>query len=96
MPAHTLDPEALDRAFEVGARRARSGELPFVILGVANAAGTIRLEAVTAPGAERRIGTDAMCLLASITTLREQIDEMFEGAHGLAGPTSGPFTINIR
>ena len=26
-------------------------------------------------------------LLASITTLREQIDEMFEGAHGLAGPT---------
>jgi len=67
MSAHTLDPEALDHAFEVGARRARSGELPFVILGVANAAGTIRREAVTAPGTGRRIGTDAVCLLASIT-----------------------------
>ncbi len=67
MPAHALDPQALDGAFHVAARRALSGELPFVVLGVANAAGTIRLEAVTAPGAERRIGADAVCLLASIT-----------------------------
>jgi CubicO group peptidase (beta-lactamase class C family) len=67
MPAHTLDPEALDHAFAVATRRATSGELPFVILGVANTAGTIRLEAVTSPNAQRRIGTDAVCLLASIT-----------------------------
>jgi CubicO group peptidase (beta-lactamase class C family) len=67
MPNHRLDPAALDRAFAVAARRTGSGELPFVILGVANGAGSIRLEAATAPGGERRIGTDALCLLASIT-----------------------------
>ncbi len=67
MPAHVLDQEALDRAFEVAARRVRSSELPFTILGVANAAGTIRLEAVSAPGGHHRVGTGAVCLLASIT-----------------------------
>jgi CubicO group peptidase (beta-lactamase class C family) len=67
MPNHSLDPEALDRSFAVAAGRAQSGELPFVILGVANGAGTIRVEATTAPGTDRRIGTDAVCLLASVT-----------------------------
>jgi CubicO group peptidase (beta-lactamase class C family) len=67
MPAHSLDPAALDHAVAIATRRARAGELPFEIIGVANRAGTIRLEAVTAPGARRRIGTDAICLLASIT-----------------------------
>ena len=67
MPAHDFDPQALDRAFAIAARRANTGELPFVILGVANAEGTIRLEATTAPNAERRVGADAVCLLASIT-----------------------------
>ena len=67
MPAHRLDPVALDHAFTVAARRAESCDLPFVILGVANAAGTIRVEAATAPTGDRRIGTDAVCLLASIT-----------------------------
>ena len=67
MPAPALDEDALDRAFDVAARRVRTGELPFSILGVANAAGTIRLEAVTAPHAERAVASDAVCLLASIT-----------------------------
>ena len=67
MPAHRLDPVALDHAFSVAARRVESCELPFVILGVANAAGTVRVEAATAPTGDRRIGTDAVCLLASIT-----------------------------
>ena len=67
MPDHQLDPAALDQAFAAAARRAQSGQLPFVILGVANAQGTVRLEATTAPGGDRPIGTDAICLLASIS-----------------------------
>jgi CubicO group peptidase (beta-lactamase class C family) len=67
MPQHALDPAALDFAFDVAARRVRAGELPFSILGVADSAGTIRLEAVTAPGAARATAEDAVCLLASIT-----------------------------
>jgi len=89
MPAHTLDPEALDHAFAIAARRAQSGELPFVILGVANAAGTIRLEAVTAPGGDRRVGADAVCLLASITkpiVATAALRLMAEGALGLRAP----------
>ena len=89
MPAHTLDREALDHAFDVAGRRARTGELPFVILGVANAAGTIRLEAVTAPGAERRVGTGAVCLLASITkpiVATAALRLVAEGALGLKAP----------
>ena len=67
MPSHNLDPRVLDHAFDVAARRVEDGRLPFVILGVANAAGTIRLGAVTGRDGERRIGVDAVCLLASIT-----------------------------
>jgi CubicO group peptidase (beta-lactamase class C family) len=67
MPEHRLDRDALDHAVGLATARARAGALPFEIVGVANAAGTIRLEAATAPGSARRIGTDAVCLLASIT-----------------------------
>ncbi|MFN8629528.1 MAG: serine hydrolase domain-containing protein [Chloroflexota bacterium] len=67
MPANALDRAALDHAVGVATARARAGELPFEIVGVANADGTIRLDAMTAPGAARRIGTNAVCLLASIT-----------------------------
>ena len=89
MPTHRLDPVALDLAFSVAARRARAGELPFVILGVANAAGTIRLEAVTSPTAQRRIGTNAVCLLASITkpiVATAALRLVEEGALGLSAP----------
>jgi len=66
MPAHRLDPVVLDHAFELAARQAEEGVVPFVILGVANAGGTIRLEAVP-PKDAAPIGSAAVCLLASIT-----------------------------
>ncbi len=66
MPAHRLDPAALDRAFAIAARQVADGTVPFVILGVANAAGTIRLEAVP-PKDGAPLGSAAVCLLASIT-----------------------------
>jgi CubicO group peptidase (beta-lactamase class C family) len=66
MPAHRLDPVALDRAFAIAARQVEVGKVPFVILGVANAAGTIRLEAVP-PRDGTPLGSAAVCLLASIT-----------------------------
>jgi CubicO group peptidase (beta-lactamase class C family) len=67
MPARALDPDALDAAYAVAARRVERGELPFAILGVANAAGTVRLEAVSGQAMEPRVGVDEVCLLASIT-----------------------------
>ena len=66
MPAHRLDPAALDHAFAVAARQVEDGIVPFVILGVGNAAGTIRLEAVP-PKDGATLGSAAVCLLASIT-----------------------------
>jgi CubicO group peptidase (beta-lactamase class C family) len=66
MPGHALDPVALDRAFALARRQVADGTAPFVILGVANAAGTIRLEAAS-PAGEPRLGADAVCLVASIT-----------------------------
>ena len=66
MPAHRLDAAALDRAFALATRQVEEGAVPFVILGVANAAGTIRLEAVP-PRDGTPIGAAAVCLLASIT-----------------------------
>ena len=89
MPALDLDPVALDHAFAVADQRVQDGTLPFVILGVANAGGVIRLEATTAPGQPRRIGTDAVCLLASITkpivaTATMRLAQ--EGRFGLAVP----------
>jgi CubicO group peptidase (beta-lactamase class C family) len=89
MPTHQFDPDALDHAFAIAARRARSGELPFVILGVANAAGTIRLDAVTSPNAERRVGTNDVCLLASITkpiVATAALRLVEEGALSLSAP----------
>jgi CubicO group peptidase (beta-lactamase class C family) len=66
MPTHRLDPVALDRALALAARQVEDGTVPFVIVGVANAAGTIRLEAVP-PRDGTPLGSAAVCLLASIT-----------------------------
>ncbi len=66
MPAHRLDPDALDRAFALAARQVEDGTVPFVILGVANSAGVIRLGAVP-PKDAPPVGASAVCLLASIT-----------------------------
>ena len=61
MSAHALDP-----AFAVAARQVEDGTVPFVILGVAGADGVARLDAFP-PVEGPRIGTNAVCLLASIT-----------------------------
>jgi CubicO group peptidase (beta-lactamase class C family) len=66
MPTHRLDAVALDRAFALAARQVEDGIVPFVILGVANSAGVIRLEAVP-PKDAPPVGASAVCLLASIT-----------------------------
>ncbi len=90
MPDHALDPIALDGAFDVAARRVHDGTIPFVILGLANAAGTIRLEAVSPPEAPR-IGSDAVCLLASITkpiVATATMRLVQEGRFGLGVPLS--------
>lgn len=56
----------LDPAFAVAARHVERGLLPFTIVGVGNRDGTIRLEASGTRDGDR-IGTNAICLLASIT-----------------------------
>lgn len=61
MSVHALDP-----AFAIAARQVQDGTVPFVILGVAGADGVARLEAFP-PVEGPRIGTNAVCLLASIT-----------------------------
>ena len=61
MPARSFD-----QAFAVAARQVETGAVPFVILAVAGAGGLHRLEAFPGPGSPR-IGTNAVCLLASIT-----------------------------
>src|SRR5690242_949896 len=66
MPTDSTLRRALQPAFDIAGRQAERGQVPFVILGVANREGVVRLEAFEAPGGER-IGTDAVCLLASIT-----------------------------
>ncbi len=66
MPRHHLDPVALDHAFARAALQVEDGTVPFVILGVADSAGLIRLEAVP-PRDAPPVGAAAVCLLASIT-----------------------------
>ena len=66
MTPRSLDPVALDRAFAVARGLVDDGTLPFAILGIANAAGTVRLEAVSAPE-HAAVDVNSVCLLASIT-----------------------------
>jgi CubicO group peptidase (beta-lactamase class C family) len=56
----------LDPAFAIAARHVDVGRLPFTIVAVANRDGLIRSEASGRRDGPR-IGTDAICLLASIT-----------------------------
>ncbi len=61
-----MSEQAFDPAFAVAAHQVETGSVPFVILGVAGAEGVVRLDAL--PRAQGpRIGTRAVCLLASIT-----------------------------
>ncbi len=66
MASSAFEPRALDRTFSVASRQVEAGTVPFVVLGIANAAGVVRLGAVP-PRDGPRVGTHAVCLLASIT-----------------------------
>jgi len=61
-----LDPHTFDTAFGIARRGVDDGTVPFAIVAVAGAEGLVRLEAFT-PADGPRIGTNAVCLLASIT-----------------------------
>jgi CubicO group peptidase (beta-lactamase class C family) len=62
----TVDGRALDHAFRIAAGQVQDGSAPFVILGVATAERTVRVEAWSPPGGPR-VGTAAVCAIASIT-----------------------------
>jgi CubicO group peptidase (beta-lactamase class C family) len=66
LPGRSLSRRSLDPAFALAAAQVEAGTVPFVILGVADAVGVIRVEAF-GPRDGQRLGTDAICLLASIT-----------------------------
>ena len=57
---------ALQPAFDIALGQVETGTVPFAILGIAGADGVVRLEAFGEAGG-RRIGTTAICQLASIT-----------------------------
>ena len=57
---------ALDAALAVARRQVETGVVPWVVLGTTGAEGRARIEAVP-PLSGPRIGTNAVCLLASIT-----------------------------
>jgi CubicO group peptidase (beta-lactamase class C family) len=61
-----MRPQELDPAFAIAARHVEAGRLPFTIVAVANRDGLVRLESA-GPVDGDRIGTNAVCLLASIT-----------------------------
>jgi len=61
-----LDRRALDPAFALAASQVADGTVPWVTVGVAGAAGLIRLESY-GPTDGERVGVDARCLLASVT-----------------------------
>ena len=65
MAAHP-DPHAFDTAFDIARRGVDDGTVPFAIVAVAGAEGLVRLEAFAPPDGPR-IGTNAVCLLASVT-----------------------------
>lgn len=65
-PTRRLDPDALERAFDLAREQVADGSVPFAILAVANADGVVRAEAFPGPRAPG-IGLDTICLLASIT-----------------------------
>jgi CubicO group peptidase (beta-lactamase class C family) len=66
MPSIARDHHRFDVAFDIARQQARSGTVPFAIVAIAGAEGLVRLDAF-GPREGPRIGTDAVCLLASIT-----------------------------
>lgn len=92
MPAsHSERRRALAPAFDLARAQVERGEAPFVILGVADDAGVIALEAFSPPDGPR-IGTDAICLLASITkpiVATAVMTQVETGSIDLASPLGG-------
>jgi CubicO group peptidase (beta-lactamase class C family) len=62
-----LDPRALHRAFAVAARHVADGVAPWAVLGVATRDAVVRTAAWGTRPDGRRIGTDTVALIASIT-----------------------------
>ncbi len=69
MAMPTMDPSALDRAFDLAARQVTDGTVPWAVVGVAGAAGVVRLEASAgaAGTSGEAVTPDSICLIASIT-----------------------------
>ena len=65
-PTDSARRRALQPAFDLARTQVEAGTVPFAILGVAGADGVVRLEAF-GEARGRRLGTDAICQLASIT-----------------------------
>lgn len=63
----TLDPAALGRAFDVAGRQVADGVAPWCVLGVANRDRVVRVDAWGRRPDGRRVGTDTVALVASIT-----------------------------
>jgi CubicO group peptidase (beta-lactamase class C family) len=61
-----FEPDRLDTAFDLARRQVDANEVPFVILAIAGADGLVRLDAFS-PAGGPRTGSNAVCLLASIT-----------------------------
>jgi CubicO group peptidase (beta-lactamase class C family) len=62
-----MRPSDLDPAFQIARAHVEHRRLPFVVLGVGSRDGVVRLEAWDTAADRPRIGTNAVCLLASIT-----------------------------
>ena len=61
-----FESDGLETAFDIARRQVERGDVPFVILGIAGADGIVHLEAMERSDGSR-IGSNAMCLLASIS-----------------------------
>lgn len=63
----TLDPAALGRAFDVAGRQVADGVVPWCVLGVAGRDRVVRVDAWGRRPDGRRVGTETVALVASIT-----------------------------
>jgi CubicO group peptidase (beta-lactamase class C family) len=90
-PEGRLTRRMLDPAFDLAAAQVAGGTVPFVILGVADSAGIVRLESF-GPDDGGRVGERAVCLLASITkpiVATAVMREVEAGRIDLAEPLNG-------
>ena len=84
-PTGRLTRRMFDPAFDVAAAQVADGTVPFAIVGIADSAGIVRLEAF-GPNDGPRIGEHAVCLLASITKPDRRDRGPARGRGRAAGP----------